>query len=462
MAMRLERFRPVSKCRKTGWFLFGLFLLVGLGLHGSAAPAGAQESGSWTQFAPAGPLPQARQDHASAWDLLRQRMLVFGGQAPGLLNDTWEISLAGGGAWASVAAFGPLPEPRSSHTGSYDLLRDRLLVYGGQINGGLPQSDVWSLGLGGPPAWGLLQVAGNAPRRMWHTGVLDPVRDRLLVFGGLDESYAFRNDVWALSLSGTPTWSMLSASGTPPTPRRHHAAVYDPVRDRMLVFGGFDVAGRLNDVWALSLGTAPAWTRVIPAGAPPSPRSRHGLLYDPARDRLVAFGGFDGSLRNDVWALSLAGPPAWTQLAPDGPIPPARHLYGVAYDSLNGRMVVFGGGGSSGFLDDTWVLAWSSPVGVPPVPARATVALGLPRPNPARGMVAFEFMLPDEAWAELRVYDTAGREVRTLVAGTLPAGAHAVRWDAISTRGEWVRPGVYLARLRAGAVQVTRRLVILE
>ena len=462
MAVCLEWSRPASGFWKTGCWLLGLVILLVPGLPGSAAPAGAQESGSWTQLAPAGSLPEARQDHAAAWDLLRQRMLVFGGQAPGFLNDTWELSLAGGGAWAPVVASGPLPEPRSSHTANYDLLRDRLLVYGGQINGGLPQRDLWALGLGGSPAWSLLQVAGNAPRRMWHTGVLDPVRDRLMVFGGWDESYAYQNDVWALSLSGTPTWSVLSASGTPPSPRLVHAAVYDPVRDRMLVFGGYDAVGQRNDVWALTLGAAPAWTQLTPAGGPPSPRSRHRLVYDPPRDRLVVFGGFDGSLRNDVWALSLAGPPAWTQLAPDGSIPPVRHLHGAVYDSLNGRMVVFGGGGSSGPLDDTWVLAWSTPAGIPPLRAPGEVALGLPRPNPGRDAVVFEFKLPAETWAELRVYDPAGREVRTLVAGTLPAGTHAAHWDATSTRGERVRPGVYLARLRAGAAQVTRRLVILE
>ena len=89
----------------------------------------------------------------------------------------------------------------------------------------------------------------------------------------------------------------------------------------MVVFGGVDSTARyLNDVWALSLAGTPAWTQLTPAGTPPSARSDHSAIYDPVRDRMVVFGGIlDGvRYRNDVWALSLAGTPAWTQLTPAG------------------------------------------------------------------------------------------------------------------------------------------------
>lgn len=44
-------------------------------------------------------------------------------------------------------------------------------------------------------------------------------------------------------------------------------------------------------------------------------------IYDSMRDRMVIFGGDDGSYFgevNDVWALSLAGAPSWSALA--GPV----------------------------------------------------------------------------------------------------------------------------------------------
>src|SRR5258706_5273345 len=100
---------------------------------------------------------------------------------------------------------------------------------------------------------------------------------------------------------------MTSASGTGPTPRAGHTGIYDPVRQRMIVFGGNDGA-LSNQVWALSLSGPPAWTLLTPIGTPPSPREAHAAIYDPIGDRMIVFGGTDGTLRNEVWSLSLADP----------------------------------------------------------------------------------------------------------------------------------------------------------
>lgn len=82
-------------------------------------------------------------------------------------------------------------------------------------------------------------------------------------------------------------------------------------------------------------------------------------------------------------------------------------------------------------------------------------------PNPFRTRTTLRFDLPRRERVELQVFDIAGRLVRTLAGGAeLAAGSHAVDWDARGEGGAPLTPGLYFARLRAGAVQATRRMVL--
>jgi flagellar hook assembly protein FlgD len=62
----------------------------------------------------------------------------------------------------------------------------------------------------------------------------------------------------------------------------------------------------------------------------------------------------------------------------------------------------------------------------------------------------------------LEVFAADGRLVRRLVAGQQTAGTHEVVWDGRDGRGRAVASGVYLARLVAGGVASTERLVLLR
>ena len=151
------------------------------------------------------------------------------------------------------------------------------------------------------------------------------------IFGGKEGS-TLRGDVWALSLPGLgpSRWYVVPTSGTPPTPRAGHTGIYDPERQRMIVFGGNDGA-RSNQVWSLSpFQSGSTWTLLAPLGTPPSAREGHVALYDPVGDRMIVFGGTDGAVLNDVWSLSLADPPTWTMLSPSGtpPSSPTRRRPG--------------------------------------------------------------------------------------------------------------------------------------
>ena len=61
------------------------------------------------------------------------------------------------------------------------------------------------------------------------------------------------NDTWSFNIS-TRKWTELQCTGSIPSPRRDHAAVF--IDGVMYVFGGFDPDGtRLGDLTALNLSS---------------------------------------------------------------------------------------------------------------------------------------------------------------------------------------------------------------
>lgn len=62
----------------------------------------------------------------------------------------------------------------------------------------------------------------------------------------------------------------------------------------------------------------------------------------------------------------------------------------------------------------------------------------------------------------LRIYDVAGRLVRTLADGAHPAGRHEVVWNGTDHAGRRVAAGVYFARLDSGGIHVQRSITVLR
>ena len=114
--------------------------------------------------------------------------------------------------------------------------------------------------------------------------------------------------------------------GPGPGPSRHtFASAYDSMRNRYVLFGGSDFYSLLNDTWTIELGAHPQWSALATQGTPPSPRRLAEAVYDQRDDRLILFGGYDGTFYNDLWQLSFAtDPPTWSPLAATGGPPAAR------------------------------------------------------------------------------------------------------------------------------------------
>jgi hypothetical protein len=162
------------------------------------------------------------------------------------------------------------------------------------------------------------------------------------------------------------SWAQVTPN--PPTPapiaRNRGAMAYDAARGLTMLFGGYNgIATPLGDVWAFN-GTS--WQQL--GGTVPAARWGHGMVYDTRRERLVLFGGFqpspgnpipDAIGLNDTWEYDGFG---WTQVATTGPSP--RGYFGMAYDPIRQRTVLFGGAGpNTTYLQDTWEwngAAWTS------------------------------------------------------------------------------------------------------
>jgi len=67
------------------------------------------------------------------------------------------------------------------------------------------------------------------------------------------------------------------------------------------------------------------------------------------------------------------------------------------------------------------------------------------------------YELPQVADVQLQVFDMLGRQVATLVDGTVQAGTHRVTFDASN-----LSSGVYIYRLHTAEHILTRKLTVLK
>jgi pimeloyl-ACP methyl ester carboxylesterase len=88
--------------------------------------------------------------------------------------------------------------------------------------------------------------------------------------------------------------------------------------------------------------------------------------------------------------------------------------------------------------------------------------LGLPRPNPSRGRVALDFVVPHAANVLLEVYDVRGRRVRTIVDEMCAPGSFTRYWDGVTNTGRTAASGVYFIRFAAPGTELRRKVVLLR
>jgi hypothetical protein len=83
-------------------------------------------------------------------------------------------------------------------------------------------------------------------------------------------------------------------------------------------------------------------------------------------------------------------------------------------------------------------------------------------PNPFNPSTTIEFSVPNSGKVRLDVYSITGDLVRTLWNEEVMPGQYATRWNGRDDAGRLASSAMYLYRLTAGDVVITRRMVMLK
>ncbi len=103
------------------------------------------------------------------------------------------------------------------------------------------------------------------------------------------------------------------------------------------------------------------------------------------------------------------------------------------------------------------------PVVAPPQAAALRLRLDEPFPNPFNPATTLRYELPRAGSVELRIYDVAGRLVRSLRSGEVEAaGRREAVWDGRDDAGRAAAAGAYVVRLSAGGEARSRRLLLVK
>ncbi len=150
----------------------------------------------------------------------------------------------------------------------------------------------------------------------------------------------------------------------------------------IFLFGGKPTSTtEVDDLWRFDGAT---WTNITPASGPmPPARDWYGCVYDTVRGRLVLFGGRSTALAADLGDTWEFDGTSWTLMTP-AHSPSPRRWTAMCFDALRNETILFGGATGTTYYNDTW--SWNgtdwtqlAPATAPGIRARGAMSYDITR-----------------------------------------------------------------------------------
>ncbi len=302
-------------------------------------------------------------DYDPVWDFAyayfppTQSVVMFGGSPRDRTNHwsnkTW---LYGDGTWTAGPAAPSELTARGGAAMAFDPDINKIVMFGGAGPAWPPSNETW---LFDGTSW--TQGPAAPPDLLGRTGaemVYDPDIQRIVMVGG--SGAAPFNDVWLFD--GTQ-WTKGSDPPADMAPRQFFGMTYDESMHVLVVAGG----SGFSDVWYFD-GTSWYAGPRLKAG----PKERFRLAYDPQLGGDVFFSGLGPSQAGLAMWMLRGG--EWHRIRHFGDWPEDRVDGGILWNPAQDGLMLFGGilddfsGGQTG-LTDTWLF-----VDLPPQVASVTVS----------------------------------------------------------------------------------------
>lgn len=284
--------------------------------------------GGWVPLKPEH-TPGPRFNAAIAIDPVRERVVLFGGTSEWLggiflyNNDTWEWD---GQDWIEMHPK-TVPPARAGHMMAYDAKRNVVVMFGGMEKGeDYVLSDTWEWD---GTDWKIMNVDYYPDARRDGQLFYDPVRETVILSGGFYYDYdkvpTMIDNSWEWNGSEWRFLDQLSDRLLITDPN----TVYDPIRKQNLLFDYNKVLVWENGQW-LNSGIQTTFP----------PRLGVSAAMDPTNGNLLIVNGFNnGQFLEGTFLLENG---VWKELHPD-PSPSLRDSYVMFHDPVRNSFILYGG-----------------------------------------------------------------------------------------------------------------------